>query len=149
MIVAAANTGSSDANYFAGAAWPRLWALVFPRWRPCNLLHKCVYKCDVATEQKNKRRGIKITGFVDVGYLLDKIHEAGYHGIDDAAAGCHTGSKNIRMLFEFNGELPRLDALFRIRDGLKLDLEKLIRTAAPTDQTVEAAARKKNRSPGV
>jgi hypothetical protein len=69
----------------------------------------------MATEEKRKRKRIKIKGVVNVGYLLKKIMAHG--GIEKAAAHCRTDASNLEMLLNFNGEIPRLDAMQRILTG--------------------------------
>jgi hypothetical protein len=75
---------------------------------------------------------------VDVGLLLQAIHDAGFAGIEDAAAACETAPASFKKLLDFRGELPRCDALFRICDRLNISLKELV---------INAAAHKKKTRP--
>jgi len=61
---------------------------------------------------------------VNIGLLLERIRAKGCHGFTDAAAICRTSPKNFQKLAR--GELPRLDAVQRICQGLGISERDLI-----------------------
>jgi hypothetical protein len=61
---------------------------------------------------------------VNIGLVLQKIHERGWHGFSEASAHCRTSPNNFKKLSR--GELPRLDALQRICRGLGITESELI-----------------------
>jgi len=67
---------------------------------------------------------MNINVIVNIGLLMQRIREKGYHGFSDAAAHCRTSSKNFQKLA--HGEIPRLDALQRICRGLGISESELI-----------------------
>ena len=72
---------------------------------------------------------MKVNAVVDVGLLLKAIQNAGYAGIEDAGMACQTAPGNFRKLLDFRGDLPRCDALFRICNGLNIDIRELVISA--------------------
>ena len=78
---------------------------------------------------------MKVNADIDVGLLLKAIQDAGFSGIEDAAAACETSPTSFKKLLNFQGELPRCDALFRICNRLKIDLKELIICAATHKKT--------------
>lgn len=78
----------------------------------------------------------KISVLVDVGLILQAIQDKGWAGIDEASAHCHVSEASFKKLMK--GEIPRLDAFFRICSGLGLNPKEVI--VAPT--------RKEEKGPG-
>lgn len=70
----------------------------------------------------------KITALVDVGLILQAIQNKGWRGIDEASAHCHVSENSFKKLIK--GEIPRLDAFFRICEGLNLSPKEVC--VAPT-----------------
>lgn len=70
----------------------------------------------------------KINTLVDVGLILQAIRDKGWSGINEASAHCHVSVESLKKLLR--GELPRLDVLFRICDGLGVSVKEII--VAPT-----------------
>ena len=66
----------------------------------------------------------KITALVDVGLVLQTIRDKGWAGLDEASAHCHVSEGSFKKLLK--GEIPRLDALFRICDGLGISVKEVI-----------------------
>ena len=75
----------------------------------------------------------KINTLVDVGLILQAIQNKGWSGIDEASARCHVSEGSLKKLLK--GEIPRLDSLFRICDGLGISVKEVI--VAPTRQKKE------------
>jgi hypothetical protein len=75
---------------------------------------------------RKKPGHLKIQGVVNVGLLLRAISNAGCNGVEQAADLCKTHPRNIHLLLNFTGEIPRLDALWRICGGLKINVNELI-----------------------
>jgi len=65
---------------------------------------------------------------VNVGLLLAAIKNNRWRGVEEAAAHCRVGTNSIKKLM--NGEIPRLDALFRICDGCGIQVKELIRATS-------------------
>jgi hypothetical protein len=65
-----------------------------------------------------------MNALVNVGRLLDAINAAGCNGVDDAAKLCQVGTVAFNKLL--NGEVPRLDTLFKIAKGLNLKVSDII-----------------------
>jgi hypothetical protein len=61
---------------------------------------------------------------VNITIVLERIREKGFHGFSEAAAHCRTSIKNFHKLAR--GEIPRLDALQRICNGLGIKERDLI-----------------------
>jgi len=78
---------------------------------------------------------MKVNADIDVGLLLKAIQDAGFAGIEDAAAACETSPTSFKKLLNFQGELPRCDALFRICNRLKIDVKELVICAATHKKT--------------
>ena len=66
----------------------------------------------------------KLQAIVNVGLLLEAIRRKGWHGFSEASAHCGTSAKNFQKLTR--GEIPRLDALQRICQGLGITESQLI-----------------------
>ncbi len=79
----------------------------------------------------------KITALVDVGLILQAIRDKGWAGVDEASAHCHVSEASFKKLLK--GEIPRLDALFRICDGLGISVKEVI--VAPTRKEEKGSGR--------
>jgi hypothetical protein len=65
-----------------------------------------------------------MNAIINVGLLLEAIRKKGWHGFSDASAHCKTSPANFKKLTR--GEIPRLDALQRICQGLGITESQLI-----------------------
>jgi hypothetical protein len=65
-----------------------------------------------------------VQALINVGLLLNAIKSKGWSGIKDAAVFCHVNERTLKKLMQ--GQIPRLDALFRICDGCGIKLQELI-----------------------
>jgi transcriptional regulator with XRE-family HTH domain len=73
-----------------------------------------------------------MNAIINIGLLLAAIQKKGWSGFQQAAAHCHVSVETLNKISQ--GQIPRLDALFRICSGLDIRLEDLIRGAHQTEK---------------
>ena len=73
-----------------------------------------------------------MNAIVDVSVVLQSIRDHDWSGVAEAATHCHVATETLNKLLA--GKVPRLDALFRICNGLGLELREVIPNRAGTYQ---------------
>lgn len=92
----------------------------------CDAMVDKIYQLQLKIKELESGEDLmKINAMVNVGLLLDAMHRKGFAGIEEAAAVCRVAPLAFKQLLDYKGEAPRVDALFRICQGLGITMKEL------------------------